>query len=220
MKVIAGMATTNARKEFAHRAAESIYKQVTDIYIHNNDSYVDRADNGKYWAAFIYQKEPIYYLTLDDDIIYPQGYVDNMLYQIEKHKCIVSHHGRVLQGLTKDVGDYYTGHKAYAFFQENKQEIQLDVFGDGVAGYRTDYFNPKDMPFEKRLCMSDTLVSLEMWKQGKKAVLLTHGKYHIKPQRVPAHLTISGTRETRSKEKNSIADEIYALKKELYLPKN
>jgi hypothetical protein len=177
--------------------------------LYNNSVNVDRADNGKYWGLFLHQKNPIYYLTLDDDIIYPEGYVDNMLEEIEKHNCIVSHHGRILKGIGLE---YYTGHEAFAFYQHNKVNRYLDVFGDGVAGFRTDYFNPVSMPFEKQLRMADTLVSKKMWEEKKKCVHLAHEHCQIKPQRVASHLTISGTREVRKDEKNKLADEIYKLK--------
>lgn len=210
MKIIAGMATTNERLEFAERSIESIIKQVDQLHLYNNSLNKDIADNGKY-NGLTKHEEPIYYLTLDDDIIYPKGYVDNMLEQIEKHKCIVSHHGRELLGLS-DKHEYYTGHKAYAFYSANNKEIQLDVFGDGVAAYRTDYFNPVDMVNEDRLRMADTIVSLKMWEQGKKAILLKHGDNEIRPQRVPKQLTITGTRHTRYKEKHKIVDEIWLIK--------
>jgi hypothetical protein len=214
MKIVCGMATTNERMQFADKAIKSIISQVNDLHLYNNSVNIDRADNGKYWGLFLYHKEPVYYLTLDDDIIYPQGYVDNILNEVEKHGCIVSHHGRILKGTGLE---YYTGHKAFAFFQENQTYKDLDVYGDGVAAFRSDYFNPKDMPFNKSLRMADTLVSLEMWKQGKRCVHIKHGHYEIKPMRVPTQLTISGTRNERTEEKNKLADEIYLLKNSLYI---
>lgn len=208
------MATTNERMQYADKAIDSILKQVNDLHLYNNSVNVDRADNGKYWGLFLNQKEPIYYLTLDDDIIYCEGYVDDILSEVEKHGCIVSHHGRILQGTGLE---YYTGHKAYAFFQENNTYKDLDVFGTGVAAFRTDYFNPVDIPFDKRLMMSDNLASLEMTKQGKRCVHIKHGHYEIKPMRVPTQLTISGTRNERREQVNKLADEIYTLKNNLYI---
>lgn len=209
MKIIAGMATTNERLQYAEIAFKSIVSQCNDVQVYNNSTDIDRADNGKYWGLFLYHKEPIYYLTLDDDIIYPPDYVDNMLQGIEKHGCIVSHHGRILKGLSKD---YYYDHHAFAFYQENLIERRLDVFGDGVAAFRTDYFNPLEMPFEKQKLMADTLVSKKMWEEGKEAVLLKHKRMWLKPQNVPKQLTISGTRHKRAEEKNKLADEIWYLK--------
>ena len=99
MKVIVGMATTSARKEFAEIAMASLRDQVDSIILYNNDEYTnDLTDNGKFYGLnFI--EEPCYYFTCDDDIIYPATYVQDMIAKIEEYGCIVTHHGRRLKGL-------------------------------------------------------------------------------------------------------------------------
>jgi hypothetical protein len=210
LKIVLGMATTNERLEYANRAIESIYKQVDTFHLYNNSEREDLTDNAKYYGLTIHQDEPIIYLTADDDIIYPEGYVDSIVNGIEKHGCIVSHHGRILKGLSKD---YYRDHFAVGFFQESPKELKLDIYGDGVAGFRTDYFNPIEMVTHWQRMMADTLVSKMMWQQGKEAMLLKHEANWIKQQDVPRKLTISGTRFRRMEEKNRLADEIWLIKK-------
>jgi hypothetical protein len=209
MKIICGMATTSERMQYADKAINSIIRYVDDLHLYNNSVNIDRADNGKYWGLFLYSKEPVYYLTLDDDIIYPPDYVDTMLEAVEKHNSIVTHHGRILKGTGLN---YYSDHKAFNFFSKNEQETILDVFGSGVTAHRSDYFNPKDMPFEKQLMMSDLVASLKAAEQGKVITLLKHEAYWLKPQRIPTQLTISGTRHLRIKQNNELADKIWLIK--------
>lgn len=214
MKIVLGMATTNERLEFANKAIESIYKQVDTFHLYNNSEREDLTDNAKYYGLSLHQDEPIIYLTADDDIIYPDGYVDSIANAIDKHCYIVSHHGRILKGLSKD---YYKDHFAVGFFQESRKECLLDVYGDGVAGFCTSYFNPLEMLTTDVRMMSDTLVSKMMWEQGKHALLLKHEANWIKQQEVPRKLTISGTRFRRMEEKNRLANDIWLIKNKSYL---
>jgi hypothetical protein len=122
-------------------------------------------------------KEPIYYLTCDDDIIYPPTYVQDMINAINEHRCIVTHHGRKLKPKTKS---YYRGHTQFSFLQRVERTIPIDVAGTGVTGFRTDYFNPVDLYKSEHKCMSDLILSLEAKKQGKQITLLPHASGYFK----------------------------------------
>jgi len=54
-------------------------------------------DNGKF--VFLPIKRREIYFSCDDDIIYPPDYVERTVSLINKYKCIVTYHGRLLQGL-------------------------------------------------------------------------------------------------------------------------
>lgn len=209
MKIVAGMATTNERMKYAEIAIQSIINQVDSFHLYNNSVDSNKADNGKYFGLALNQYEPVYYFTLDDDIIYPPNYVQTMIDAIEKYQCIVSCHGRILTGTNRE---YYTDHKAFCFASKTELKV-LDVFGDGVSAYRTDYFNPYKMAFDKRLMMADTLVSLEAARLNKTAILLPHEARWIRSIKVPSHLTISGTRHDRRELKNKLADDIFTIKR-------
>ena len=124
MKITANIATYPPRKESLRKMLKSIEGQFDVIRIcfngyseiemnnfcdtHNVEGFVnvkgiDYTDNGKFYALDIIT-EPEYYFTLDDDLIYPPNYVQSTIKAIQRYGCIVTHHGRVLNG---EGLDYY-----------------------------------------------------------------------------------------------------------------
>ena len=167
MKKVAVFATTGDRKKELKAAVKSIIKQVDVVHIYDNSKQIDLTDNGKFILLGVFS-EPVYYFTCDDDILYPSDYVERTIREIEKHKCIISWHGRVLKEGRKKY--YGADHEGYRFFQENRK-VDLDVGGTGVTAFRTDYFEPTDIAASPYKCMSDLVFSLEAWKQDKRIVL-------------------------------------------------
>ena len=199
LKVI-GIATTGNRPEQLLNTLESLYGQADRLFVWDNskDGWYDFTDNGKFKFLELFN-EPIYYLSCDDDIIYPKDYVKRTVEEIDKHKCIVSWHGRVLN---PEVEGYYEyGHKEMRFFQTNTAEYYLDVAGTGVTGFRTDYFNPTKLYLSSYKRMSDLVFSLEAIKRGKN--IITPAKKHlwIKPQEAESSIFTS---ESRGKQLDQI----------------
>lgn len=209
MKIVVGMATTNARKEFAEQAIESLEAQVDIIYLYNNDERVeDLTDNGKFHGLnFI--EEYCYYFTCDDDIIYPPTYVKDMIAKIEEHKCIVTHHGRRLRGLNRE---YYRGHYGYRCLSFNPQDRLIDIAGTGVTAFKTDYFCPSQLSHANDKMMADCVFSLEATKQGKEIMVLAHKEGYFKDLQVPKELTIYEMQKDKAIRQREIADEIWRLK--------
>jgi hypothetical protein len=210
MKVIIGIATFGNRGEFLKQAVNSLQGQADEIRIYDNNKEVDLNSNGKFYFLHEY-KEPIYYFSCDDDIIYPPTYVQDMVAAIEKYKAIVTHHGRVLNGLDKD---YYYGHRQYCFSRYNGECIYIDTAGTGVTAFRTDYFNPVDLCYNEKGRMTDLLFGLEAIKQDKKIVLLPHKASYFKALKVPALETIHGVHaKQKCKVRMNLANEIWKRKK-------
>lgn len=171
MRVIVGIATFKGRENQLKRTIESLKNQVDEIHVYDNSKEkIDKADNGKFFQLSKI-KEPVYFFSCDDDIIYPEDYVSSMIEAIEEYGCIVSHHGRILIG--KDV-EYFCGHINFIFSNMNNFEDFIDVVGTGVCAFRTDYFNPKNLHNEKILRNSDLMFSVEAAKQGKRMIVLSH----------------------------------------------
>jgi hypothetical protein len=194
MKRTANIATMPCRINHLKKMLASIKNQFDEIRIFANsyetiprwmDKYhiaygVDLTDNGKfYFLSKI--KEPEYYFTLDDDIIYPPNYANDMVAKIKEHSTIVSHHGRII--MAKDVS-YYGGHKFFHCANNQTEERLIDVAGTGVTAFSTEYFNPKKIWKSNDKCMSDVLFGLEAINQNKKITVLPHDVGYFKVMEV------------------------------------
>lgn len=161
-------------------------------------------DNGKF--AFLPTKQREIYFSCDDDIIYPPDYVSRTVSLINKYKCIVTYHGRLLQGLDRN---YYRGHKFWHCNHETKQHALIDVAGTGVTAFDTDYFNhyPTHNQYQK---MSDVVFSHAA--MNHKIMCARKPDQWIKPQIVNESIYQS---ESRTNQENQIklANEIYERKR-------
>ena len=210
MKTIIGIATMKGREKYLSETLKSLQGQAYEIHVyHNHKELVDYTDNAKFYFLQFY-KEPIYYFSCDDDIIYPKTYISDMMKLIDKYG-IVSHHGRFLSG---GIGaNYYKGHDVFRCGNEVNQLLILDVVGTGVCGFRTDYFNPVNLYKSKIQRMSDLIFSLEATKQGKQMVLATHSADYFQIQNVPENETIYGQENRKCYVQNVIANQILKVKK-------
>lgn len=190
MEVIIAIATMPGRDKFLANTIKSLAGQCDQLRIYDNGKRnIDLTDNGKFYFLKEY-KEPVYYLTCDDDIIYPVTYVHDMVKAIDRTKGIVTHHGRILTGPIKS---YYRGrHKTFRCNGWVNKEKQIHVGGSGVMGWRTDMFNPVDIYASENKRMSDLVIALEASKQGVKITVLAHPVNYVIVQPVPNEETIFG----------------------------
>lgn len=176
MKIVVGIATFDQREPYFKRAVDSIENQSVKpdevIVYHNGLEEVDKTDNGKFYGLTLLN-EPVYYFSIDDDIIYPHWYIEETLKKIEEHQAIVTYHGRKLLGKGLN---YYREHQGYPCLRTVDYEGEIDVAGTGVTAFRTDYFNPINIHNSSYMRMSDCVFSLEAAKQGKRIVMLPHKK--------------------------------------------
>ena len=207
MKIIVAIATFNNRN--LDRTLQSLENQAHHIHIYNNETRdLNLTDNGKFYFLDEY-KEPIYYFTCDDDLIYPPDYVKRTLQAIEKYNCIVTYHGRILRGLDRS---YYEGHSSLKCTHGFMQNLVLDVCGTGVTAFRTDYFNPTTLWSSPDKRMSDLVFSLEAAKQGKKIMHIGHQAKWIRYIDQPKGTTIYEMEHKNESRQIEIANEIWRLK--------
>jgi len=208
MKVVAGIATFGNRKEYLHETVRSLGPQTDEIWIYDNNHRIDLTDLGKFIGLEKKREEPIYYFSCDDDLIYPEDYIQKSIEAIELYQCIVTYHGRKLRGKNLN---YYKEHYGYAFNKDLSRDILIDVAGTGVAGFRTDYFNPVELlesPYRK---MSDVIFSLEAAKKRKRIMVLAHHKDWIVQQNVPVEETIMHNEKDRCEVQGELANQIFDL---------
>lgn len=167
MRTVISIATTGDRPHQLSHTLKSLKGQADEIRVYDNSRFIDYTDNAKFYPLqFI--EEPVYFLTCDDDLIYPQGYVEKMRQDIETYQSIISYHGRILK---LDQSTYYgSTHEGVHHWKLLTEAIRLDVSGTGCTGFRTDYFNPINIYQSKHKRMSDLVFSLEAWKQRKQIV--------------------------------------------------
>ena len=214
MKVVIGMATMQGREKEVQKAMKSLYEntvKLDDLILWDNTKGEDLTDNGKFYGLTKY-KEPIIYLTCDDDIIYPSNYIEKCIKDLKLHNCIITFHGRKLLGEGRD---YYRQHKAFGCLQHFPQTTQIDVPGTGCTAFCTSYFNPIDLHKAEDKKMSDLVFGLEAAKFEKKIMHIGHIGKWIMEQPIPVEKTIYGMENKNCERQNQIADEIYRIKNNL-----
>lgn len=167
MKTIISIATTGNRPHQLANTLESLRGQADEIRVYDNSRLIDYTDNAKFYPLqFI--TELCYFITCDDDLIYPPTFVIDTKMHIDAYQSIVSWHGRILK---PDQLLYYNSNdEGIQHWKPVDKPMRLDVAGTGCTGFRTDYFNPVEIYRSEHKRMSDLVFSLEAWKQGKQII--------------------------------------------------
>jgi hypothetical protein len=209
--IIIGIATYgNDRIEALENTIHSLNNNTikpTLIHVYDNEKEdINRYDNGKF---YLLPKEDCYFFTCDDDLIYPNTYISDMINAIERTKTIVTHHGRILNGLDRR---YYWDHQSFRCLNEVNTERTLDVCGTGVTAFDTSYFNPSNLADSTDYKMADLVFSLEAAKQKKQITLLTHPHDYFIHANIDQFKTIAGTiGRSKTPRQNEIANQIIKL---------
>lgn len=154
------------------------FLQNEKIFVYRSEAYGDRSDAGKFFNV----PENCYYLSIDDDIIYPADYAEKLIAKLKEYhgQIIVSHHGRRLKpGKAKS----YYKHKTFIHhcLRHNPVDRWVHIGGTGVMAFDTNYFRPTPDIF-KRLHMADIWIG-KMAQEKKMPILaLAHDSGYIKPQ--------------------------------------
>lgn len=195
MKVVMGLAHKNERPFELLRTINSVQNQFDELYEYDNSKGLDYSDNAKF-MHLDKLSEPCYFFSIDNDIIYPDDYVQHTIELIEKYKCIITYHGRILK---EPINSYYKGHTVYDFRGAQDKDMFVDVAGTGVCGFRTDYFNPVDIYKSPYKCMSDLVFSLEAKRQGKRIICAARKQNWIIQQEVESGImkTFAGKNEAQ-----------------------
>lgn len=202
------MATYDLRKDTRDKCINSIIDQLDDLVIINNsEEERDRTDNAKFFLLDRI-RQPVYFFTLDDDLIYPPDYVSKTIEAIEEFECIVTYHGRKLNGVGLN---YYKGHQQFTCLGKVDKAVELDVCGTGVTAFRTDYFHPRGLANCPLHRMSDLIFSLEAARQKKTIGVIPHEAGWI--THIPNKETIYENEVvTGTPIQNHLADQIFILR--------
>ena len=122
-----------------------------------------------------------YIATCDDDIIYPETYLSDLIKGVEKHQGLVSFHGRVLK--EGRCLNYYKHKKAMYHCAGNvSEDVKVDIAGSGVAMIKRNEITGIEKLYKmvKFPNMTDIYFSWYVQNKGYKCTVLKHNKDYFK----------------------------------------
>lgn len=186
-KKYAMIASIPTREKMLERTIKSLYPFVDDIYIALNgykhipecvlDCRVIILDNSMGDAGKFYFAEKLkgYLFTCDDDLIYPPDYVEYMIKGVEKYKCACTLHGRNYSRPVIGFQQFFDG---YPCLHDVKNDIKVDIGGDGVMCWHTDFLKVKFSDFKQKN-MSQIYFSKLCHNQGINIMCLKHKEGYL-----------------------------------------
>jgi hypothetical protein len=214
-KIIISISSMNSRFENLINTLKSIDNQsdIINVYLNNYSEkninylfnnyksvnffpsqgiYGDLGDTGK----FLFQNKKDYYLTCDDDIIYPEFYSKKIIENINKYNSIVGFHG----SLISSDEEYYSRKIKFHFNKELIHDKEVNILGTGVMGFdNSKYFFPFNTIKTKN--MSDIYIAEYANNNNYKFICLSKNNGWIKPQNVSESIY-----DSSNKKDNSILD--------------
>lgn len=149
------------------------HKKVNIVYSNNLFG-----DAGKFYFVEGFKG---YYFTCDDDIIYPENYINETKKEVDLYG-VVSYHGRSFLGFP--IESYYrTPAIRNRCLDDYEFTEPVQIAGTGVMAFHTDYYKPNFSIFTQKN-MSDIFISCDANKKGIKIMGLKHKKGYFKYQDV------------------------------------
>ena len=158
--IIAAMATIPSRRNKLRKVINSLLVQVDAVHVYmngydkapewmkkndrikfvlsNNTQYKDVGDAGKFFWCEIHDG---IYLTVDDDLIYPPTYVDQMMEGLRSvgNRAIITMHGATIN---RGARAYHTGKKLYALLSNQNKSRNVHIGGTGCMAFDTALIRP------------------------------------------------------------------------------
>lgn len=192
--VVCGVATIKERRENLKLTVNSIINQVDKLIVYQNgykeifdflkhdkievissmDTKIDMGDAGKFYK--LSEVKNSYYLTIDDDLIYPTDYVTNIIKHLNKfnNNVIVSHHGRRMKYRPQSY--YLDILEPYRCLDEIKKVTEVHFGGTGVMCLHTGFINNLSFDYFKSPNMADIWVGKFAEENNVPIMVLPHKK--------------------------------------------
>jgi hypothetical protein len=145
--------------------------------IWSDDAAGDLKDAGKFVGAFSLE-EDCYYLTCDDDLIYPDEYAPTLVSALREGEVACGFHGCVVPDYVG--GSYYQNRQyVYHYKDDVRRSKNVNVLGTGVAGFDLEHVS-----FHERLFgpdpMADLYVAHALQYQEIPSTVLAHSSAWIR----------------------------------------
>ncbi len=194
MKIIGGIATILSREDILKRVLDSIVPQVDMLFVALNGydkepewlhktynincvkvttilSDNSKGDAMKFAMADI---PDCYFLSFDDDLQYPTGYVEKMVGGVEKYKALVSLHGRKYS----KGADFKHWVGNYRCLNTVERDVYVNLIGSGCAAFSTNQLRLSLDMFETTN-KADCYLSRAASQQGVPMVVLAHQRDYL-----------------------------------------
>lgn len=187
---VALIASIPEREKMLEKTVQSLRGQVDELRVSLNEyQHIPRflnkkevvlLDNSKGDAAKFYFADKFkgYIFTCDDDLIYPVGYTDYLIEAVKRYNCICTLHGRKYPRPVTGFQNLLCG---YPCLGNVPYDVAVDVGGDGVMCYHTDFFNITYGEFTKKN-MSQLFVARKAKEKGIKIMVIKHDYNYLQYQ--------------------------------------
>jgi len=185
--ITASMATVPWRAEALQQVVASLLPQVDRLNIYLNDweeipkflddpkinAVMSQNESGNlgakgkfYWCENIHG----YHLTVNDDILYPSNYVEEILHGLSRYsKCVVSYHGSILNYPVFKKRNIKLTH----FVKNCRKDLNVTLVGTGVLAYDASQLDVK-LDIFKSNYWADGWFSLQVRNAGFRSIVLRH----------------------------------------------
>lgn len=138
------------------------YLNNSKINVYTSQQYGDLGDCGKF---FNIERINGYVICLDDDLHYPNDYIEKMIEKIDLHKrtSLICVHGNLLP--SNNINSYYKEKHGLHFSKELSGDTLVDIPGTGTLGLHADFIK---IPFNifKSNNMTDLWLGLYALQQN------------------------------------------------------
>ncbi len=182
-KVVISLCSIPSREKSLQKTIDSIKDQCDEIHVYldgytktpnflealSDKCVVTRSqdrphlrDNGKFIAleAIVNSREDSYYLTVDDDIIYPPDYAHALIRKIDEYNklCAVGVHGVTLK---KNPAGYFSDRRTvFSFNKELESDRLVNILGTGTFGVHTSIFKSFTLATFEKSGMADIYMAV------------------------------------------------------------
>ena len=157
------------------------YKEIPNILkkyskVIPNITTNEKGDANKYLNVGKYTDD--YYFSCDDDILYPDDYIETYIKAIDEKKALITIHGSTIP--PRKIKSYYKGRSMKAHCLNECEEAIVHVPGSGVSGFHTSFLSldyKNGFPVRN---MADIFVGIQCQSQGIRCISIAHPKGWIK----------------------------------------
>lgn len=196
-KVIFNVASMPQREKSLHDTVLSVLPQCDELHVYLNDYqkvpyylyhpkifyYLssehlgDLGDVGKFFRVHNLQG---YIFTIDDDLVYPETYADDMIRQIERfnRKAVITAHGRIFHEGRKCTSLYSDFKEGFACTRQSREAF-IHLLGTGVTAYHSSTVEV-DLHIFEAINMADVWLSLHLQQNNIPIFCIAHEGGYIR----------------------------------------